>query len=166
MSAQDEITRLSQNITNTYTALSDMGATMPEAQNSANMASTVRTIPRNVGGDAVEEIFYVDGTFDVQTLTFLTNVTYEEISAAVQSGKYVVARANELVSGTTTLISFLPLSGLDLLSTVAVFDGMMQTQGANLGLPHGLILLAVTIEVCEGGNVYTRIKVVSTTEIK
>ena len=124
---------------------------------------------KTVNGDgnaAVEEIFYVDGDFDGQTLTFLTNVTYAEISAAVQSGKYVVARANSLVSGITIAIIYLPITTIDIISQIAVFDGTMQVQGADLGLSYGLILLAVTVEVCNTGDVFTRIKVVNTTEVK
>lgn len=167
MSIQDEINRIKGNVASTYSVLSDMGATMPEVQNSANMASTARTVPQNGGGGAaVEEIFYVDGTFDAQTLTFLTDVTYEEISAAVQSGKFVIGRADNVMSGITIALFYLPMSALDTNSKIAVFDGTIQAQGSNLGLPHGLVLLAVTIEVCDSGEVITRIKVVGTTEIK
>ena len=167
MSIQDEINRINENIASTYSALRDMGATMPEAQNSANMARTVRTVPQNGGGgDAVEEIFYMDGAFDGQTLTFSTDVTYAEISAAVQSGKYVIGRANSLVGGTTMSIYYLPLTNIDIISQIAIFDGTMQVQGANLGFSYGLILLAVTVEVCNTGEVLTRIKVVNTTELK
>ena len=44
MSIQDEINRINQNVSNTYSALSDMGATMPETQNSDNLSQTVSTL--------------------------------------------------------------------------------------------------------------------------
>lgn len=43
MSIQSEIDRIEQNIANTYTALSDLGADMPTEQNSDNLAQTVGT---------------------------------------------------------------------------------------------------------------------------
>lgn len=52
MSVQSEIDRITENVANTYSALSEMGATMPEQQNSNNMASTVLTVPR--GGGSVQ----------------------------------------------------------------------------------------------------------------
>lgn len=45
MSVQTEITRISNNIASTYSALEEQGATMPEEQNSDNLARTVMTIP-------------------------------------------------------------------------------------------------------------------------
>lgn len=46
MSVQSEIDRINGNVANTYSALSEMGATMPEQQNSDNMAATVLTVPK------------------------------------------------------------------------------------------------------------------------
>jgi hypothetical protein len=54
MSVQSEIDRINGNVANTYSALSEMGATMPEQQNSDNLAGTVRTVP--VGGGSSVEI--------------------------------------------------------------------------------------------------------------
>ena len=48
MSVQSEIDRINGNVANTYSVLSEMGATMPEQQNSDNLAQTARTVP--VGG--------------------------------------------------------------------------------------------------------------------
>lgn len=54
MSIQEEINRIEQNVANTYTALNEMGATMPEKQNSDNLASTARTVPQGGGGVVVQ----------------------------------------------------------------------------------------------------------------
>lgn len=44
MSIQSEITRISGNVADTYSALETYGATMPSKQNSDNLAGTVSTI--------------------------------------------------------------------------------------------------------------------------
>lgn len=115
---------------------------------------------------AVEEIFYVNGIFDMQTMTFSTDVTYDEIRTAAETGKYIVAKAQAYMGEYNTDIIFLPISDCGLVSGVATFEGMMQINGESLGLPKGLILLAVTVEICNDGKVITRIKSVSTTTIK
>lgn len=53
MSVQSEIDRINGNVASTYTALSEMGATMPETQNSDNLPETVRTVPTG-GGASVQ----------------------------------------------------------------------------------------------------------------
>ena len=53
MSIQSEIDRINGNVASTYTALSEMGATMPETQNSDNLPGTVRTVPTG-GGTSVQ----------------------------------------------------------------------------------------------------------------
>ena len=45
MSVQAQIERIQQNVADTYSALEEMGATMPTEQNSNNMAATARTVP-------------------------------------------------------------------------------------------------------------------------
>lgn len=168
MSIQNEINRINQNVANTYSALRSMGATLPETQNSDNMASTVRTVPQTStgGGDSAPDIFYVDGTFDMQTLTFSTGVTFAEIIEAVSNGKYIVAKAQAYMGNYNTNVIYLPVTSLDLMSSIAVFDGTMQVNGENIGLEKGLILLAVTVEISNIGKTTTRIKVVTTTAIK
>lgn len=114
----------------------------------------------------VQEIVYVDGTFDMTTLTYLTDVTYAEIYAAMKAGKYVVAKGNVYYGEMVVNIIFLPLSSWSFDGSVMVFDGIMQINGKYIGLENGLILLAVTAEICGSGDVNTRIKLVTTTEIK
>ena len=75
---------------------------------SGGVYAALQNIPSGGGdsSDGAEEIFYVDGTFDMQTLTFSTNVTYAEISAAVQSSKYIVAKAQAYMGEYNTDIIF------------------------------------------------------------
>ena len=54
MSIQSEIDRINDNVASTYTALSEMGATMPETQNSDNLPGTVRTVPTGGGSKTVQ----------------------------------------------------------------------------------------------------------------
>ena len=44
MSIQSEIERIQNNVDNTYSALSDLGATMPETRNSSNLSSTAASV--------------------------------------------------------------------------------------------------------------------------
>lgn len=55
MSIASEITRINNNIAAAYTALDGKGATMPETQNSANLADTVNTITTGGGGGSGED---------------------------------------------------------------------------------------------------------------
>lgn len=52
MTIASEITRIQNNIAGAYTALSAKGATLPTNQNSANLATTVASVPAG-GGDTV-----------------------------------------------------------------------------------------------------------------
>lgn len=54
MSVQTQIGRIETNIANAYTALSEMGAIMPDKQNSENLAATARTLPG--GGEDLEAV--------------------------------------------------------------------------------------------------------------
>ena len=45
MSIASEITRINTNIANAYTKIGDKGGTLPVAQNSANLANSIDTIP-------------------------------------------------------------------------------------------------------------------------
>ena len=53
MSVQTEINRIKANVSAAYTAASNMGATMPTNQNSANLANTIATIPAGGWPDTI-----------------------------------------------------------------------------------------------------------------
>ena len=55
MSVASEITRIKNNISSAYTALDGKGATLPQIQNSANIANTIESIPTGGGGGEVVE---------------------------------------------------------------------------------------------------------------
>lgn len=48
MSIQSEISRISGNVADAYSALSEKGATLPAKQNTDNLASTIESIPTAV----------------------------------------------------------------------------------------------------------------------
>lgn len=54
MTIASEIQRIKTNIANAYDALENKGATMPATEDSANLASTVNTVPAGGGMDTVE----------------------------------------------------------------------------------------------------------------
>lgn len=54
MSIKSEIDRLKQNISNTYTALSNLGATIPSSKNSANLPSAVNSLNGKIDADTVD----------------------------------------------------------------------------------------------------------------
>ena len=58
LSIASEITRINQNIAAAYTACSDKGATMPTAQNSANLPDTISSIRQGSGAEVASK--YVD----------------------------------------------------------------------------------------------------------
>ena len=45
MTIQSELERIGNNISSAYSALGENGATLPETQNSYNLAATVQTLP-------------------------------------------------------------------------------------------------------------------------
>lgn len=56
MSIESEINRIKQNIANAYTYCSEKGGTMPQTQDSANLAATVSSVPSGVDiYDYIEE---------------------------------------------------------------------------------------------------------------
>lgn len=60
MSIASEITRIKNNIEDAYTECENKGATLPETENSANLADTIASIPS--GGGDLSEYFQTDYT--------------------------------------------------------------------------------------------------------
>ena len=72
MSIASEITRISTNVENAYTAANAKGATMPVSQNSDNLATTIASIPQ--GGSAVIDSLSITPTTSAQTITAPTGL--------------------------------------------------------------------------------------------
>ena len=67
MTIASEITRINNNIAAAYTACNNKGATMPQTQNSANLATAINSIPS--GSTPVIESLSVMPTTSAQTIT-------------------------------------------------------------------------------------------------
>lgn len=79
MSVQTQIDRITQNISDTYSALSDMGATMPSEQNSDNLAATARTVPQGGGGGVQSDWNQTDDT----AADFIKNKPFYETETVI-----------------------------------------------------------------------------------
>lgn len=95
MTVEEQITRIKTNIANTYTAAQAKGATMPQAQNSENLASCIQSITTGGGGDTqfgltVEQLL---GTLDGEgnlTMPALPSITFTGLkSVANRALSYV-----------------------------------------------------------------------------
>lgn len=90
MSVQEEINRINQNIANTYSAMGEMGATLPAEQNSDNIASTVRSIPQSGGSVSSFRVTAI-ANFTSETDGTLTDVSHSftEIQEANNRGECI-----------------------------------------------------------------------------
>lgn len=90
MSIQDEINRLNQNVSNAYSALEDMGATLPTEQNSANIASAIRSIPQSGGGGGTL-IVTATASFISETMGTVEGIshTFAEIKEAYNNNRCI-----------------------------------------------------------------------------
>lgn len=100
MSIQDEINRINQNMTNAYSALGDMGATLPETQNSENLANAIRTIPQSGSGGGDSSTLIVKA---VPVLDFSNGVTFSGIASIDKSVAEILTAAN---AGKNVLLEF------------------------------------------------------------
>ena len=94
MSVADQINRIKTNIANTYTAAQAKGATMPQAQNSDNLAACVQSITTGGGGGSTQFGLTAEqmlGTLDGEgNLTYptLPSITFTGLKSIPGSGFY------------------------------------------------------------------------------
>ena len=79
MSVASEITRINGNIAAAYTACNSKGATMPQAQNSANLANTINSISQGGGSATEKDVNFYD--YDGTLLHSYTLAEAAELSA-------------------------------------------------------------------------------------
>ena len=92
MSVQTQIDRIQQNVTDTYSALEEMGATMPTEQNSDNMAATVLTVPRGGGGTSVQSDW---NQTDETAADFIKNKPFGDVPTVILEEQELVVDENE-----------------------------------------------------------------------
>lgn len=78
MSIASEITRINGNIAAAYTALDGKGATLPETQNSANLADTIDTITTGGGGGSNYEYTTLRAVMDKITDRYTYKQAYDD----------------------------------------------------------------------------------------
>lgn len=103
MSIASEISRINQNVANAYTACSNKGATLPQAQNSANLATTISNIPSSSSAETLVTFSAVNSdasTFLSQTAYNTSDYTYSNIPS-----HFTVSRPDRPASSSLTLPS-------------------------------------------------------------
>lgn len=98
MSIASEITRINTNIANAYTACDGKGVTMPQTQNSANLATTISSIPSGGGGGGIPREV-VNGVYQVPVSSF----TFSLPSNATDIGAYALIYAFFNSTGLTSV---------------------------------------------------------------
>lgn len=127
MSIESEITRINNNIAATYTALSAKGATMPATENSANLASTVATVPSGGGVDPVNKVFEVnEGVLNKPTAAFSDN-TFAGVTSIANDGLYYAYYKRTNITGS---ISFPQLTTVGDYGLFHAFNGCTGLTGS------------------------------------
>lgn len=112
MSIASEISRINQNIAAAYTACQNKGATMPQTQNSANMAAAIASISTGVPG---QDLTWDQRQTDVKN--YLNTVTYSPSDYSTSSiASYVTTTGHHKPVGASITV---PEAG-----TLTVTDGM------------------------------------------
>ena len=84
MTVEEQITRIKTNIANTYTAAQAKGATMPQEQNSDNLAACVQSITTGGGGGGTQ--FGLTAEQMLGTLNSEGNLTYPTLPSITFTG--------------------------------------------------------------------------------
>lgn len=120
MSISSEITRIKTNIANAYTACEDKGATLPQTQNSANLAATINAISSGV---EVEALSWVQTSEAVRN--YLANVTYDP-------SDYSVSQIADYAPASAVMSNTVPIG-----ETIAVSAGAMNRSGYVIAVSAG-----------------------------
>ena len=118
MSVADQINRIKTNIASTYTAAQAKGATMPQTQNSDNLAACVQSITTGGGGGgtqfgltAEQMLGTVDGDGNL-TYPTLPSITFTGLKSIPARGFYYKFYKRNFETGAT--VSFADLTNVDI----------------------------------------------------
>ena len=85
MTIQSELERIGNNISSAYSALGENGATIPETQNSDNLATTVQTLPEKQDKITASGLLKGDGAGNISAAVAGTD--YLPMSGGTLSGQ-------------------------------------------------------------------------------
>lgn len=132
MSIQDEINRINQNIANTYSAMGEMGATLPANQNSDNLANTVRSVPQGGTSGGENKILRVTAiaipTSETGGEVTIANSSFAEIRDAYNNGYYVYIDADLSYLGMNGFVT-IPMSIIDFTNNYISFTRAIDLSG-------------------------------------
>ena len=116
MSVADQINRIKTNIANTYTAAQAKGATMPQTQNSDNLATCIQSITTGGGGStqfgltAEQMVGTLDGEGNL-SLPTLPSITFTGLKSIPANGFYYKFYQRNFETG--AIVSFPDLTTVD-----------------------------------------------------
>ena len=100
MTIQSELERIGNNISSAYSALGENGATLPETQNSDNLAATVQTLPEKQDKITVSGILKGTGAGNVSAA--VAGVDYLPMSGGTLTGSLVLSGEPTVENGAAT----------------------------------------------------------------
>ena len=135
MSVADQINRIKTNIANTYTAAQAKGATMPQTQNSDNLAACIQSTSTGGGGSTqfgltAEQML---GTLDEDgNLTYptLPSITFTGLKSIPARGFYYKFYKRNFETGAT--VSFADLTNVDINGMSSCFSSCTSLTSVDL----------------------------------
>lgn len=110
MTIQSELERIGNNISSAYSALGENGATLPETQNSDNLAATVQTLPEKQDKITASGLLKGDGAGNISAAVAGTDyqapltagVDYLPMSGGTLTGSLVLSGEPTVENGAAT----------------------------------------------------------------
>ena len=136
MSVADQINRIKTNIANTYTAAQAKGATMPQTQNSDNLAACVQSITTGGGGGSTQFGLTAEqmlGTLDGEgnlTMPTLPSITFTGLKSISGYSFYYKFYQRTFETGAT--VSFPDLTNISTFGMHRCFSSCISLTSADL----------------------------------
>ena len=136
MSVADQINRIKTNIANTYTAAQAKGATMPQTQNSDNLAACIQSITTGGGGGGTQFGLTAEqmlGTLDGEgnlTLPTLPSITFTGLKSIPDYGYYYKFYQRKFESGAS--VSFPDLTNISMYGIYQCFSSCTSLTSVDL----------------------------------